>query len=162
MMRLGELYARGHGVTRDYAKALEWSEKGGHQSELVGDGKRIVTASYNKTVRIWDAPAGKLSSEPLKGHEGAVYSAAFSPDGKRIVTASQDKTARIWDVFPDTQALVSAAKAAVSRCLTPTQARPSSCRPSRRPGASRWRSGPTTRPNGNSGSPTRSPPPNSP
>jgi hypothetical protein len=50
-----------------------------------------------------------------------VYSAAFSPDGKRIVTASADKTARIWDVFTDTQALVSAAKAAVPRCLTAEQ-----------------------------------------
>ncbi len=43
--------------------------------------------------------------------------AAFSPDGKRIVTASRDNTARIWNIFPDTQALVSAAKEAVRRCL---------------------------------------------
>ena len=32
-----------------------------------------------------------------------------------------DKTARVWEVFPDTQALVSAAKAAVPRCLTLAQ-----------------------------------------
>jgi WD40 repeat protein len=33
----------------------------------------------------------------LKGHEGAVWSAAFSSDGKRVVTASADKTARpVW------------------------------------------------------------------
>ena len=61
------------------------------------DGKRIVTASQDKTARIWDAATGKPIGEPLKGHEDAVMSAAFSPDGKRIVTASQDKTARIWD-----------------------------------------------------------------
>jgi hypothetical protein len=36
-------------------------------------------------------------------------------------TASHDKTARIWDVFPDTEAFVSAAKAAIPRCLTPAQ-----------------------------------------
>ena len=30
-------------------------------------------------------------------HEGAVYSAQFSPDGQRVVTASSDKTARLWD-----------------------------------------------------------------
>ena len=51
----------------------------------------------DKTARIWDAATGKPIGEPLKGHDGAVYSAAFSPDGKRIVTASGDKTARIWD-----------------------------------------------------------------
>jgi WD40 repeat protein len=33
----------------------------------------------------------------LRGHENAVYSAAFSPDGAHIVTASEDHTARIWD-----------------------------------------------------------------
>ena len=33
----------------------------------------------------------------LRGHEGDVQSAAFSPDGTRIVTASVDETARIWD-----------------------------------------------------------------
>ena len=61
------------------------------------DGQRIVTASADKTARVWDAATGKPIGEPLKGHEGAVKSAAFSPDGKRIVTASLDKTARIWD-----------------------------------------------------------------
>ena len=52
------------------------------------DGKRIVTASEDKTARVWDAASGKPIGEPLKGHEAVVCSAAFSPDGKRIVTAS--------------------------------------------------------------------------
>ncbi|SEE86462.1 WD domain-containing protein, G-beta repeat-containing protein [Rhizobiales bacterium GAS191] len=33
----------------------------------------------------------------LRGHDDAVWSAAFSPDGTRVVTAASDKTARIWD-----------------------------------------------------------------
>jgi WD40 repeat protein len=33
----------------------------------------------------------------LKGHEGSVNSANFSPDGKRIVTAGSDRIARVWD-----------------------------------------------------------------
>jgi WD40 repeat protein len=60
------------------------------------DGKRIVTASRDKTARVWDAQTGQPLTEPLK-HEGWVASAQFSPDGKRIVTASLDGTARVWD-----------------------------------------------------------------
>ena len=60
------------------------------------DGSRIVTASEDKTARVWDAVSGK-QVVALRGHEGMVLSAAFSPDGSRIVTASEDKTARVWD-----------------------------------------------------------------
>jgi WD40 repeat protein len=53
--------------------------------------------------------------------KGTFITRPFSPDGKRIVTASQDGTARVWNILPDTQALVSAAKAIAPRCLTPAQ-----------------------------------------
>jgi WD40 repeat protein len=61
------------------------------------DGKRVVTASFDKTARLWDAASGKEIAV-LKGHTNQVQSAAFSPDGKRVVTASSDNTARLWDV----------------------------------------------------------------
>jgi len=33
----------------------------------------------------------------LRGHKGAVLSAAFAPDGKRVVTTGQDKTVVVWN-----------------------------------------------------------------
>jgi len=60
------------------------------------DGMRIVTASVDKSARIWDARTG-VQLAVLSGHGSSVYCAAYSPDGTRIVTASADKTARIWD-----------------------------------------------------------------
>jgi hypothetical protein len=56
----------------------------------------VVTASFDRTARIWDADSGKEIAL-LNGHTSVVWSAGFSPDGKRVVTASSDKTARIWD-----------------------------------------------------------------
>jgi WD40 repeat protein len=79
-----------------------------------------VTASDDKTARVWDAETGKTTAV-LAGHAGPVWSAAFSPDGQQVVTASDDTTARIWRVFSTPQALVDHAKAVVPRCLTPTQ-----------------------------------------
>jgi WD domain, G-beta repeat len=60
------------------------------------DGTRIVTASDDKTARIWDARTGAQLAG-LSGHGDRLDSAAYSPDGTRIVTASGDRTARVWD-----------------------------------------------------------------
>ena len=57
---------------------------------------RVVTASEDKTARVWDAATGKTIAV-LSGHDDRVFIAAFSPDGARVVTASKDKTARVWD-----------------------------------------------------------------
>jgi WD40 repeat protein len=61
------------------------------------DGRNILTGSWDKTVRLWNAASGQPRGQPLR-HEGKVFAVAFSPDGQSIVTASEDKTARLWDV----------------------------------------------------------------
>ncbi len=60
------------------------------------DGQRVVTTSYDRTARLWDAASGKPIGEPMK-HQDMVRSAQFSRDGQRVVTASDDRTARLWD-----------------------------------------------------------------
>ncbi len=59
------------------------------------DGKTILTASVDKTARLWDAATGRPLVPPLV-HPSTVWSVAFSPDGKTILTGCQDD-ARLWD-----------------------------------------------------------------
>jgi WD40 repeat protein len=81
------------------------------------DGRRILTASYDKTARLWD-PNGKPLAT-LQGHTSSVNSAVFSPDGGRILTASLDRTARLWDSAGKPLATIQGSSA---RCSRPTAA----------------------------------------
>jgi hypothetical protein len=67
-----------------------------YSAQFSPDGRRVVTASYDNTARVWDAISGKPVGQPMK-HKRGVNSARFSADGQRVVTASDDNTARLWD-----------------------------------------------------------------
>ncbi|MFI1681905.1 hypothetical protein [Streptomyces sp. NPDC020607] len=65
------------------------------------NGRLLATASYDRTVRLWDLsdptrpePLGK----PLTGHKSWVSTAVFSPDGNTLASASDDGTIRLWNV----------------------------------------------------------------
>ncbi|EIN05918.1 tricorn protease domain 2-containing protein, partial [Punctularia strigosozonata HHB-11173 SS5] len=61
------------------------------------DGKRIVSASYDHLIRVWDAATGEAVGKPLEGHTADVNSVMFSFDGRRILSCSDDETIRLWD-----------------------------------------------------------------
>jgi sterol desaturase/sphingolipid hydroxylase (fatty acid hydroxylase superfamily) len=63
---------------------------------LSPDGGRVVTGSFDTTVKVWDAATG-ATTHTLTGHAGPVYSVAVSGDGQRIVSGGKDGTVRVWD-----------------------------------------------------------------
>lgn len=72
----------------------------GHSASLYSvafapDGERILTASLDKTARLWTRAGQPLAV--LSGHQDRIYHAAFSPgDGRWLLTASRDGSLRIW------------------------------------------------------------------
>ncbi|MEF8712119.1 MAG: pentapeptide repeat-containing protein [Accumulibacter sp.] len=60
------------------------------------DGRRLLSAGRDGTLRLWDAGSGDRLLT-LTGHAGRVTSCAFSPDGQRLLSAGSDGTLRLWD-----------------------------------------------------------------
>jgi WD40 repeat protein len=58
------------------------------------DGRRVVTASFDRTVRVWDVEKG--SSLGILHHGDRVLLTRLSPDGSLVATASLTE-ARLWD-----------------------------------------------------------------
>ncbi|OGO61355.1 MAG: hypothetical protein A2032_00275 [Chloroflexi bacterium RBG_19FT_COMBO_49_13] len=75
----------------------------GHTKGVFGlsfnsDGTRLITASYDQTVKTWDLTTSSEVLTLLHPSGGFIYGVAFSPDGKWLVTTGADKTARIWEL----------------------------------------------------------------
>ncbi|KAF7514113.1 hypothetical protein GJ744_004438 [Endocarpon pusillum] len=73
----------------------------GHESIIpsvafLHDSAQVTLASWNRTVRIWDASSGECLQTP-EGHSDRVTSVTFSHDSARLVSTSRDHTVKIWD-----------------------------------------------------------------
>jgi WD40 repeat protein/serine/threonine protein kinase len=60
------------------------------------DGRRIVSGSVDKTIKVWDARTG-IALMTLTGNQDAVDNVAYSPNGERIASGGYDGTVRLWD-----------------------------------------------------------------
>lgn len=60
------------------------------------DGQRLVSSSYDQTIRLWHLESGKCE-RILQGHCDRVWQVAFNPDGRRIASCSYDRTIKLWD-----------------------------------------------------------------
>jgi WD40 repeat protein len=76
-------------------------------------GRRIATASDDRTAKIWDARTGD-EVLTLRGHGDLVIGVVSSPDGRRLATFSADYTLKIWDTVRLTPELL-AIRAAIPR-----------------------------------------------
>lgn len=81
---------------------------GGHESSISDvafspDGAKIATASFDNTVRVWDARRGELLFAPFAQHDGRVLSVTFSPDGRILATGGADRRILLYDIISGKQ-----------------------------------------------------------
>src|SRR2546423_1398487 len=60
------------------------------------DGRRVLSGSLDKTLKLWDADSG-VELLSFLGHMKGVGVCVFSPDGRRVLSGSLDKTLKLWD-----------------------------------------------------------------
>ena len=83
-----------------------------YEAHFSPDGRKIVTASKDKTAKIWDVSNGYLVAD-LNGHSSPVVEARFSPDGQKVFSHEYNfngqedifHQVKIWDAI--TGALIS-------------------------------------------------------
>ena len=61
------------------------------------DGNMIASASFDKSVRIWDGATGKFMCA-FRAHVQSVYQVAWSADSRMVVSSSKDSTIKLWHV----------------------------------------------------------------
>src|SRR5262245_64960845 len=60
------------------------------------DGRRLATACFDRSVRLWDAGSGR-PVRALTGHPTKVTALAWAPDGKRLASADAAGGLRLWE-----------------------------------------------------------------
>jgi len=65
-------------------------------AEAPSTGNLLVSASRDRTLRIWDVSTG-YCVKTLRGHADWVRDVAPSFDGRWLLSAGNDQTARLWD-----------------------------------------------------------------
>jgi WD40 repeat protein len=68
------------------------------------NGRRLVTAAFDGSIRLWDVGSGREVGSILENT--VAQGLVFSPDGRRLATLSRDGTLRLWNAETLQQALV--------------------------------------------------------
>ena len=74
----------------------------GHEGEVTGVAvadatRRIVSASMDGSVRLWDLDTGE-PLQTLLGHDAAVLTVVTTPDGRTAISSAKNGSMLVWDL----------------------------------------------------------------
>jgi WD40 repeat protein len=78
-------------------RMLEGHRGGVSAVAVLEDGRKAISASDDKTLKVWDLSTGAVV-RTLEGHSGGVSAVAVFEDGRKAISASDDKTLKVWDL----------------------------------------------------------------
>ena len=61
------------------------------------DKTKFISASHDKTAKVWDVSNNKESIGTLKGHELGLWGCAVAPTGFITATTASDGIVKLWD-----------------------------------------------------------------
>ncbi len=94
---------RGFGiVNHDFASHQPTAYIPGHiapvsASLFTSDSRRLITASWDQTISVWNASDGK-QLKTLSGHNSPVYCAAATDDDRLLVSGAHDGQCIVWNL----------------------------------------------------------------
>lgn len=87
---------RGHSLQIYTLQWAPYSRSSTSATESSSSPRILATASFDATVRLWDALNGTCL-HVLQNHSEAVYSISFSPDARLLATGSFDEQLNVWN-----------------------------------------------------------------
>jgi WD40 repeat protein/serine/threonine protein kinase len=94
--------ANHHGIKKRLRAGFCRAILSGHKDSvnsvsLSSDGRRALSGSSDKTLRLWELPSGRCV-RVLEGHTDEVVAVAFSHNGSTALSGSSDGSLRLWEL----------------------------------------------------------------
>ncbi|KAG1738669.1 WD40-repeat-containing domain protein [Suillus paluster] len=98
------------GTARSGVTVTDISSESRHQLEMLADtythaiavawspdGKKIMSASLDRTMRCWNATSSHALGPPFEGHKDVIVAAGFLPHSPHAISLSKDGELLIWN-----------------------------------------------------------------